>query len=56
MAVETSTNNCRATAINLNVCPKVLLTRMHMDFKNELSFAFGDYCEVYNGMDNTLEN
>jgi hypothetical protein len=41
----------RTTALNQNVCPKVLFTGMN--YKKELELAFGDYCEVYDGTDNT---
>jgi len=34
-------------AINQKIAPKVLFTGMCVDFKKELSLAFGDYCEVY---------
>jgi len=43
----------RTTAINQNVCPKVLFTGVKVNFKKELELAFGDYCEVYDGADNT---
>jgi hypothetical protein len=43
----------RTTAINLNVCPKVLFTGIKINYKKELELAFGDYCEVYDGTDNT---
>jgi len=43
----------RTTAINQNVCPKVLFTGVKVNFKKELELAFGDYCEVYDGTDNT---
>ena len=43
----------RTTAINLNICPKVLFTGMKINFKKELELAFGDYAEVYDGTDNT---
>lgn len=43
----------RTTAINQNVCPKVLFTGIKVNFKKELELAFGDYCEVYDGTDNT---
>jgi len=43
----------RSAAINLNVAPKVLFTGVKSDFKKEFSLAFGDYCEVYDGTDNT---
>jgi hypothetical protein len=41
------------TALNENVCPKVLFTGVKVNYKKELELAFGDYCEVYNGTDNT---
>jgi hypothetical protein len=41
------------SAINQRVVPKVLFTGLKVDFKKELSLAFGDYCEVYVGTDNT---
>jgi hypothetical protein len=40
-------------AINQHVVPKVLFTGLKVDFKKELSLAFGDYCEVYVRTDNT---
>lgn len=43
----------RTTALNQNVCPKVLFTGMKINYKKELELAFGDYCEVYDGTDNT---
>ena len=46
-------NICRTTALNENVCPKVLFTGMKVNYKRELEIAFGDYCEVNNGTDNT---
>jgi hypothetical protein len=42
-----------STAINQNVAPKVLFTGLRMDYKKEFSLAFAEYCEVYNGTDNT---
>jgi len=42
----------RTTAINQNVCPKVLFTGIKVNFKKELELAFGDYCEVYDCTDN----
>ena len=44
----------RTTAINCNTCPKVLFTGSKINYKRELALAFGDYCEVYDGTDNTL--
>jgi hypothetical protein len=43
----------RTTAISQNVCPRVLFTGMRVDYRKELSLAFGDYCEVFDGTDNT---
>jgi hypothetical protein len=43
----------RTTAINLNVCSRVLFTGMRVNYKKELELAFGDYVEVYDGMENT---
>jgi len=43
----------RTTAINQNVCPRVLFTGIKVNYKKELTLAFGDYCEVYDGTDNT---
>jgi len=34
----------RTTAINQNVCPRVLFTGLRSDFRKELSLAFGDCC------------
>jgi hypothetical protein len=42
----------RTTAINQNVCPRVLFIGLRVDFYKELSLAFGDYCEVFDGSDN----
>jgi hypothetical protein len=46
-------NICRTTAIGQNVCPRVLFTGLRVDYRKELSLAFGNYCEVFNGTDNT---
>jgi hypothetical protein len=43
----------RSAAINHTVAPKVLLTGLRLDFQKELGLAFGDYCEVFDGTDNT---
>ena len=51
--VVSSINMERSVAINLNMALKVLFTSMKSDFKKEFSLAFGDYCEVYEGTDNT---
>ena len=54
VAYAVARNNIkRTTAINQNVCPKVLFTGIKVNFKKELELAFGDYCEVYDGTDNT---
>jgi hypothetical protein len=44
------------TAINRNVCPRVLFTGLRVDFSKELSLAFGDYCKVFDGSDNTSKS
>ena len=46
-------NIFRTTALTQNVCPKVLFTGLKVNYKKERELAFGDYCEVYDGMDNT---
>ncbi len=46
----------RTTAINLNVCPRVLFTGVWINFKKELELAFGDYVEVYDGTKNTSKS
>jgi hypothetical protein len=43
----------RTTAINSNVCPRVLFTGIKINYGKELALAFGDYVEVYDGTDNT---
>jgi hypothetical protein len=43
----------RTTALNENVCPRVLFTGAPVDYKKELQVAFGDYVEAYEGTDNT---
>ncbi len=46
----------RTTALNVNVCPKVLFTGLRVNYKKELSLAFGDNVEVYDGTDNTARS
>ena len=46
-------NIFRTTAINQNVCPKVLFTRLKINYHKELDLEFGTYAEVYDGTDNT---
>ncbi len=54
MAYVVSRMNIRRTsALADNVCPHVLFTGMPVDYKKELSMAFGDYVESYEGTDNT---
>ena len=43
----------RTSAINQNVCSKVIFTGIKVNFKKELDLAFGDYVEVYDGTDHT---
>jgi hypothetical protein len=35
-----------------NFCPKVLLMGLDVDNRKEHRLAFGDYCEVFDGLDN----
>ncbi len=42
----------RTQALSGNVCPRVLFTGIPVPYK-ELSIAFGDYVEAYEGTDNT---
>jgi hypothetical protein len=46
----------RTTAINLNVCPRVLFTGIRINYKKELELAFGDYVKVYDGTKNTSKS
>ena len=46
----------RMTAINENICPKVLFTGMKINFEKELKLEFGTYTEVYDGTDNTSKS
>jgi hypothetical protein len=46
----------RSMAFNQNVCARVSFTGMKPDFSKELLLAFGNYCEVYDGMDNTTKS
>jgi hypothetical protein len=43
----------RLTAVSHNICARVRFTGIKPDYKRELSLGFGDYCEVYDGTDNT---
>jgi hypothetical protein len=38
------------------MCPLYLFTGSKINFKKQLTLAFGDYCEVYNGTDNTSKS
>jgi len=51
-AVSRMNTKCSA-AINQTVAPKVLFTGLRLNFQKELGLAFGDYCEVFDGMDST---
>jgi hypothetical protein len=46
----------RSTAVNQNVCARVAFTGIKPDFRKELSLGFGDYCEVFDGTDNTTRS
>lgn len=41
----------RTMAIKQNVCPRVLLMGMMINFKKEMELAFGVYTEAYDGTD-----
>jgi hypothetical protein len=42
--------NIRCTsALSENVCPRVLFSSVPINYKKELSVAFGDYVEAYEG-------
>jgi hypothetical protein len=45
----------RTTAINLNVCLRVLFTGIQINFRKELELAFR-YIEVYDGTENTSKS
>jgi hypothetical protein len=49
-------NIWRTMAISQNFCPRVLFTGLRVDFKKEFSLSFGDYCEVFDGSDNTSQS
>jgi hypothetical protein len=46
----------RSSAVNSNVCARVRFTGIKPDYRKELSLGFGDYCEVYDGTDNTMRS
>ncbi len=46
----------RSTAVSQNICVRVAFTGMRPDFQKELSLGFGDYCEEYDGTDNTIKS
>jgi hypothetical protein len=41
------------TALAENICPRVLFTGILIDYRKELTRAFGDYVEAYEGTTNT---
>lgn len=42
----------RTSTINCNVALRVMFMGLKPDFVKELGLGFGDYCKVYDGMDN----
>ncbi len=46
-------NLCTTSALQDNVCPRVLFTGVKPNYRKELELAFGDYVELYTGTDNT---
>ena len=51
--VTSRVNIRRTTALAENICPRVLFTGIPVDYKKELTYAFGDYVEAYEGTTNT---
>jgi hypothetical protein len=47
-------NARRTTAMEGNVCPKVLFTGRPLDFKKEFGLAFGEYVKAYEGTTNRM--
>ncbi len=43
----------RTTALAENICPRVLFMGIPVDYRRELTYAFGDYVEAYEGTTNT---
>jgi hypothetical protein len=57
VAFAVSRMNIRQSSVlNDNVCARVSFAGLKLDFWKELSLGFGDYCEVYNGTDNTTRS
>jgi hypothetical protein len=50
--VTSRLNIRRTTALAENICPRVLFTGIPMDYKRELTYAFGDYVKAYEGTTN----
>jgi hypothetical protein len=46
----------RSSAVSSNVCAEVRFTGIKPDYRKELSLGFGDYCEVYDSMDNMTKS
>ncbi len=44
------------SALPGHMCPLYLFTGAKLNFKKQLTFAFGDYCEVYDGTNNTSKS
>ncbi len=51
--VESRLNKRHTSALSENVCPRVLFSGVPISYKKELSIAFEDYVEAYEGTDNT---
>ncbi len=47
------TKSLDAVQKKVGFCARVRFTGIKPDYKRELSLGFGDYCEVYDGTDNT---
>jgi hypothetical protein len=46
----------RTTTLSTNMSPYRLFTGCKINYKKSLALGFGDYCEVYNGTDNTSKS
>jgi hypothetical protein len=52
----TRLNLRRTSALPGHMCPLYLFTGAKINFRKQLTLAFGDYCEVYDGTDNTSKS
>jgi hypothetical protein len=45
-----------STAASHNICARIQVTGIKPDYRKRLSLGFGDYCKVYDGMDNMTQS